>query len=775
MAFKIASAYVAVTPEDDGFEAGLRRIVDDAAAKVKAQVGAGLNKDATQYLREDLDIAIDLATNHLEAKVGLGLRNDALEELDADVKAGVELVGEENKVKVKVDAKAAKDSFGGLSPMIVGAFTAAASIGPGILLAATAAAVIGAGALVTKGNADLADSYQRLGSSAADMITSATQPLVPQLEASVGILQRGLLTVGPELQRVFEAAAPDVTSITTGLVGMVSNTLPGMASGLRAIAPFANDLAVDFGRIGAGLGGFFEGLGTGARGGMVGFNALTNALEHLLTDLGLVVGALANGLGPALRDVLNVAVPLTDGLARIVAAFPPQVIESAAVATGLLFAAFKVGTLTNIVAEGTTFLGFLKGLLPAEVAVTEETGVLSGAMTRLGAAAMSGAGLLGILAGVTTGLYYAIRNDNGSMNDMIDKIAAQAKAEQQQLDVLNQATQAADAQANSFDALSGALTDVGLKMQQNAEKTAATTLAELGARDGTDAVTTAMNASLQAYSEASDAANGYKSALDGLYNKYADYSQAQATFTEQLDAAAKSLIKGKDAVNLNSEAGAKNFTTLNQLAQANEQVAESFIKQGGSVDDANKKLQAGALEIDNMAKKAGFSATQVQQLNQMLYGTANIKDIKVQVSADTAPAVNYVDSLLGYIDHKVAYIQVQAIGGSPGGKALLTNADGGSVGAGDYSVVGERGPEIVQFGRAGTVIPNEAIRRVAGDTSLSKASSLGGVTIQNLTIPITGIVDLTDPNSMTAAARRMVIQLNNALIQVRNGRTGATY
>ena len=50
-------------------------------------------------------------------------------------------------------------------------------------------------------------------------------------------------------------------------------------------------------------------------------------------------------------------------------------------------------------------------------------------------------------------------------------------------------------------------------------------------------------------------------------------------------------------------------------------------------------------------------------------------------------------------------------GGSSGGKGTAgdpsSNAMGGPVGAGEYSWVGERGKELVRFGQAGTVIPNQ--------------------------------------------------------------------
>jgi tape measure domain-containing protein len=51
--------------------------------------------------------------------------------------------------------------------------------------------------------------------------------------------------------------------------------------------------------------------------------------------------------------------------------------------------------------------------------------------------------------------------------------------------------------------------------------------------------------------------------------------------------------------------------------------------------------------------------------------------------------------------------------------ALLTRASGGPFGAGDTMLVGEEGPEIVQFGRGGFVYPNNILGAGGGSTNVS--------------------------------------------------------
>src|SRR5438445_110313 len=346
--FKISNAYVVVSPKDGDFQVGLRAIVEEAAAGVDASVGVRLSKAAPEELRADLDAALFLVTDGLNADVGMGLHNDAVEELDADVKAGVKLVEENNKVKVQVDPKSAQAAGSQASALILGGIAAAVTAGPGLILAATAAAVLGAGVLITHSNADLAGSYKKLGMDASDAITKATAPLVPQINASLTVLDQGIAKVGPELKDLFAAVAPEATQLTAGLVSLATNALPGITTGLRAIQPYTHTIADDFGKLGTGVSDFFAGLATGAAGGTTGLDALITTAEHLLGDIGQIAGSLANGLGPALHDISVVAIPVAGALTSVIKAFPPVDIRVAADATAALLPAYKLARLAGL-------------------------------------------------------------------------------------------------------------------------------------------------------------------------------------------------------------------------------------------------------------------------------------------------------------------------------------------------------------------------------------------------------------------------------------------
>lgn len=657
-----------------------------------------------------------------------GLGDKVKDELPPKIEDPLEDSGKKGGKKAGAGAAAA------MSPLLLGAFAAAATAGPGLILAATATAVLGAGALITKGNADLQSSYAQLGRDASDMIETATAPLIPALQGAVTTLDQGIGRTGGELESVFAAVAPMAQDMARGVLSLVDNALPGMATGLREIAPFSGQIADDFGKLGSGISGLFSGLGSGASGGMTGFSALIDLASHLLTDVGQIVGALSNGLGPALHDVDVVAVPLAGVLTDVVKAFPPDMIRMAADATLALFAAFKVASLAGVLAEGTTFLGFLGSAVTGEVALAEETVTLSGAMTKLGAASLGALGPLGVLAGVTTGLYFAIKNDNGSVQGMLDKVEAEVNARRQQLDVLTQATKAEQTHGDVIDVLTQRLTAANLSTQDSARQSAAATLAALGFSDGEGTLATSLNATLQAFDENSNAASALKQAYDALFGKYANYSDAQAQFTLDLENVAKKVTAGKDAVNLSSDAGANNLKVFKQLADANETRAEALLRETGSQDQANQSLQQGALALDAAAKKAGFTKGQIDALNLALFGTKNLSNLKITVGADTSAAINAVNNSLRYIDNQVAYIQVQAIGGAPGGKQLLAHGGVvGSVGAaatggvhGSLTLINEQGPELVRLPSGSTVFTNPDSQQML-QQAFSAAMAGGGM------------------------------------------------
>ena len=488
-----------------GKVAEARAVVDDsaAAAKLDDLQAKLLRLDRTTARpRITMDQAVRAESQLHSLDAAFAKIGDDAEQSAAKADKALDDVGRKAKDTGQQTASA-------ISPLLIGAFAAAATAGPGLLLAGTAAAVLGAGALITKSNANLQDGYRQLGQDASQAVTEATAPLVPALQGALGVLDQGIGQTGDELKGAFAAVAPDAKEIAGGLVSLVDNALPGLTTGLKAIAPYSHEIAVDFGKLGSGAGGLFAGLAGGAGGGMQGLSALIDAASHLLTDVGQITGALANGLGPALHDIDTVAVPVAGALTDVVDAIPPGMVRGAADAVAALFAAFQVGKIAGVVGEGQSFLQWIGvakteskaaavevgALGAAEEATAVKTGLASKALGGLGAAAsvavgplgaiVAGAGMLGDVLGkngvfgladgkVGASLVGSVSQMAGVMQDA----AAGAGAAQDQVTQLAQAVAAAPfgIGAKTLGDMDAALT----QLQADSPQQAATEFYQIG-------------------------------------------------------------------------------------------------------------------------------------------------------------------------------------------------------------------------------------------------------------------------------------------------------
>lgn len=654
------------------------------------------------------------------------LSKPVMDKAEADARASGERSGQNFSRGVGDQAK------NNLSPLLASVFAGAATLGPAALVAGVAGAVGTIGVLLAKSNADVKAGFTGLGQDVESTLTQAVAPLAGDIQKAIGTLDQGLRTVGPELSRVFSAAAPFADDIAKSMVSLVSGVLPGLAAGLRSAAPLMAELADFTGKIGQGLGGFIQQLGSGSGGAATGLKAIGDALASILPDLGQVIGSLSNGLGPALRDILNAAAPVADALAAFVSVIPPQAIEAAAVATTALFAAFKLGTLTGVVSEGTSFLTFLGLSKTAEASAVVETDALAASERGLGLAMDTALGPLGLLAAGVGLLSSGISFGNGKMQDMIGKLKAAVDAQKQQ----KQSTDdAAAAQAKATAATQAANTSLAaqqLLLVQQTVQTGNAAVTALSFAGSQNTLNGRLATTITDFTLASDASSAYKTALDALYGKYQSYSDAQAAFTTALADAGKQLTAGKDAFNLNTAAGAANEAVLSRLFTAGENRATALLKETGNQQLANQSLQQAVVALDNTARQAKFTQGQIDALNIALTGTKDIGSIYVPVNADVRPAIDAVGRAIRYIDNQVAYIQVSASGTSVGGRQLL--AHGGVVGAaasggvrGSLTLVGEQGPELVTLPWGSTVHSNPDTQRMM---SAGAPSSGGGQVLE---------------------------------------------
>lgn len=252
----------------------------------------------------------------------------------------------------------------------------------------------------------------------------------------------------------------------------------------------------------------------------------------------------------------------------------------------------------------------------------------------------------------------AAKAESDQLHGVMADLDQMTGAVQQALKSQNDQNQAFLAASRSAGIFAGMVDTASTALETNANQSAINTVAALHLGAGqTQLQQSLADVDSQFLLNSADA-SAYGSILNAQFGKYQSYSDAVAAFTISLKEQSKQLTAGKDAIDLSTDAGAKNEQILSAMAKQNYQVAESLLAQTGSQDQANKALQAGAAQIDQVAKNAHFTQTQIDALNMALYGTKNIGDIRVPISADTGPATQELNNLLHRINTSHGTVQV---------------------------------------------------------------------------------------------------------------------
>lgn len=221
------------------------------------------------------------------------------------------------------------------------------------------------------------------------------------------------------------------------------------------------------------------------------------------------------------------------------------------------------------------------------------------------------------------------------------------------------------------------------------------------------------------YQQAATATGLYTQALTALYGQYGATSDAQAQFTTAMANVATQVTKGKDAVDLSTDAGAKNYQASYTAAQAAEGYAEKLYQQTGNARTADAALQDMASTLDKAALKAGLTKDQVHELNVELFGVPDVKDITIAVS--TSEAYRQVGNLVQWIDQQTGTVDltVNQFGVGITGSGARFMASGGISGAasggvrGNLVEVGEQGRELVRMPVGASVVPNANVNAMA--------------------------------------------------------------
>jgi hypothetical protein len=274
----------------------------------------------------------------------------------------------------------------------------------------------------------------------------------------------------------------------------------------------------------------------------------------------------------------------------------------------------------------------------------------------------------------------------------------------------------------------------------------------------------ALNATVD-YQEASAATSAYTSAVNALYGQYGQASNAQAAFTIGLDGLKGNITSGKDAVNLMTDAGAKNFEAFNSVATAAENAAEKIYQTSGSADQADRTLQTMATQLDKSAAQAGLTKEQVRELNLELFGVPDVKNITIHLNK--SPAEIAMDQLHSFINSEINDINNTPITPHVSGRNIAARAGGGPVSAGTPYWVGENlEPEVFVPGADGFITPMDMLQPVGAATGVGggSAGSAGApvVVVGDVYLDGQKVGRLVTPQSRSSALQ----------YKTRNSRTG---
>lgn len=454
--FKIADAYVKATLDRDQ----LRSDIAGLPAEVDADVDRA-GKDVGKRLGKGIGDGADGKT--IGRRVG--------DDVDSALGPRAQKSGSDSGDKL---AQGMRLAMVRNSPLIAAAVAGGLIAGGPLLLGAATALFVGVAAVAVHSNAQIQSAFDGTKDAITSTFTNAAQVTVPFFVSALGRIGAAVQALGPQLHAAFVSMGAPIDSLTTGLIGLMNNVMPGLVAAVRSADPVFQGLASMLAQIGAGLGQMFQILSEHSQAAGTVFATLGSILGALLPILGQLVGAGAELAATVLPPVAAALHLVAEGLNAIAPVLP-----------GVLagFLAFQaVGALSGP-------MGTLSAKLQTVAADSE--GLAGKLAARLAPAAAGVAGALpGIgwaIAGIVAVLPSFISWVQGGPS-LMDRVSASAKGITQ---ALAESKGAIDANVTSAAALvlqQNGLFDASAKWGVS---TQTLTQAALGNKDAMDQVTAA--------------------------------------------------------------------------------------------------------------------------------------------------------------------------------------------------------------------------------------------------------------------------------------------
>jgi hypothetical protein len=165
----------------------------------------------------------------------------------------------------------------------------AAVMAGGAAIAGLGAGVLAAGFKVRSGSAEMTDALNDLEKAAHDSLFSASAGVEKAFLPALGRLETGVRELEPELRALFRGPLDAVAPLTTGLLGLVDNALPGLQAASDASGDALKAIAEELPNLGATVSNFFEDISSGSDSGVEALMTLVSVMEISLNMMGKMI------------------------------------------------------------------------------------------------------------------------------------------------------------------------------------------------------------------------------------------------------------------------------------------------------------------------------------------------------------------------------------------------------------------------------------------------------------------------------------------------------
>lgn len=212
--------------------------------------------------------------------------------------------------KVKKSAEASGESGGaGLLPILIGLATIPGSAAiAGAALTAVPLAFGVAAAILLKNNADIKNSWSVTLESMKAQLTADAGPMTQTFEQIAQNADFAFHDMGDMIQLSFQGANPAVALFSQGLLGLITNLVPGVQSAVGASLPTIAGMNSLLEQTGTGMTGLLTGMSSGSVQAGQGLTTLGSIVQGLLAGLGTLLAQLEGGwatIGPQFAAIFN--------------------------------------------------------------------------------------------------------------------------------------------------------------------------------------------------------------------------------------------------------------------------------------------------------------------------------------------------------------------------------------------------------------------------------------------------------------------------------------